>query len=68
MNSDFKDLLSLLAQHEVKFFVVGGYTVMLYGEPRHTKDIAIAIESDNLLRFSIGVLPDEKSEIRSLLR
>lgn len=43
MNSDFKDLLSLLNQFGAKYLVVGGYAVMLYTEPRYTKDLDLAI-------------------------
>ncbi|MEQ1932956.1 MAG: DUF6036 family nucleotidyltransferase [Fimbriimonadaceae bacterium] len=46
MNSDFKELLSLFNQYDVKYMVVGGYAVMLYSEPRYTKDIDIAISRD----------------------
>jgi len=31
MNSEFNELLSLFAKHEVRFLVVGGYAVMKYG-------------------------------------
>ena len=27
MNSDFKDLLSVFAKHQVRYFVAGGYAV-----------------------------------------
>ena len=33
---DFKELLSVLEKHEVRYLVVGGYAVMLYSEPRST--------------------------------
>ncbi len=48
-SQDFKELLSTLAKHEVRYLVVGGYAVMLYAEPRWTKDldIWIAIDSRN---------------------
>ena len=46
MNSDFKDLLRLLAEREVKFLVIGGYAVMHYAEPRYTKDLDIMIGTD----------------------
>lgn len=44
MNSDFSDLLRLLAEHQVKFLVVGGYAVIRYTEPRYTKDLDLWIE------------------------
>jgi len=37
--SDFRDLLSILVEDEVRFLVVGGFAVMKYTEPRFTKDL-----------------------------
>lgn len=39
VNSDFKELLKILADKGVKYLVIGGYAVILYGEPRYTKDL-----------------------------
>ncbi len=52
MNSDFEELLSLFNANDVKYLVVGGYAVMLYTEPRYTKDLDIWIEpsEDNAAR------------------
>lgn len=52
MNSDFKDLLKILLENDVKFMVVGGYAVIRYTEPRYTKDLDILISptSDNAAR------------------
>jgi hypothetical protein len=52
LNSSFKDLLSVLNRCEAKYLVVGGYAVMLYTEPRYTKDLDLWIEStpDNAQR------------------
>jgi hypothetical protein len=52
MNSDFEELLSLFNVNDVKYLVVGGYAVMLYTEPRYTKDLDIWIEpsADNAAR------------------
>jgi len=46
---DFKELLNLFKKHNVKYMVVGGYAVMLYTEPRFTKDldIFISVEKKN---------------------
>ena len=44
-NSLFKDLLNALNRCEVKYLVVGGYAVMLYTEPRFTKDLDIWVEA-----------------------
>ena len=46
MNSDFKDLLSSLNRHKVKYLIIGGYAVMRYTEPRYTKDLDIWLEAD----------------------
>jgi len=44
-NSDFKELLNALNEYEVKYLVIGGYAVMLYTEPRFTKDLDIWVEA-----------------------
>jgi hypothetical protein len=53
MNSDFTDLLSLLNRFQVRYLVGGGYAVMLYTEPRYTKDldIVIGVEDRDLIGF-----------------
>lgn len=45
-SQDFKELLSILAKHEVRYLVIGGYAVMLYSEPRWTKDLDLWIAID----------------------
>ena len=49
MNSNFKELLSILAAEQVRFLVVGGFAVMHYTEPRYTKDLDlwIALSREN---------------------
>lgn len=44
MNSDFKDLLRIFVEEEVRFLVVGGYAVIHYSQPRYTKDLDLWIE------------------------
>jgi predicted nucleotidyltransferase len=44
MNSDFKDLLTILNDCQVKYLVVGGYAFIHYVEPRYTKDIDLWVE------------------------
>jgi hypothetical protein len=44
-NSNFRDLLSALNRCEAKYLIVGGYAVMLYTEPRFTKDLDVWVES-----------------------
>ncbi len=43
---DFKELLSIMDRHEVRYLVIGGYAVMLYSEPRWTKDLDLWIAID----------------------
>jgi len=45
MSSDFEELLSIFNDHEVRYLIVGGYAVMLYTEPRYTKDLDLWIET-----------------------
>lgn len=53
MNSDFKELLTILNDCQVKFLVVGGYAFIHYAEPRFTKDIDLWIEPsmENAMRL-----------------
>ena len=44
--SDYKELLSILNKHKVKYLIVGAYAVIHYTEPRYTKDLDIWIESE----------------------
>lgn len=45
MNSDFKELLKIFAQYQVKYLVIGGYAVAKHAEPRYTKDLDIWINN-----------------------
>ncbi len=45
MSSDFEELLKLFDDNGVKYLVVGGHAVMLYAEPRYTKDLDVWIEA-----------------------
>ncbi len=44
MNSDFKELLQILYETEVRYLVAGGYAVIHHSQPRYTKDLDIWIE------------------------
>ena len=46
LNQDFKEFLELLAKHEVRYLLVGGYSVAIYGHPRYTKDLDIWVFAD----------------------
>lgn len=45
MSSDFEDLLNAFNENGVKYLIVGGHAVMLYTEPRYTKDLDIWVEA-----------------------
>lgn len=45
MNSDFEELLKAFNEGGVKYLVVGGHAVMLYTEPRYTKDLDLWVEA-----------------------
>jgi len=44
MNSDFKELLQVFNDLEVKYLIVGAYAAMHYSQPRYTKDLDLWIE------------------------
>jgi hypothetical protein len=46
MHSDFKELLSALNAHRVKYLIVGAYAVSIHAQPRATKDIDILVKPD----------------------
>jgi hypothetical protein len=46
MYPDFKELLSVLNEHQVKYLVVGAYAVSIHAQPRATKDIDILVKPD----------------------
>ena len=45
MSSDFEEPLKAFNASNVKYLIVGGHAVMLYSEPRYTKDLDIWIEA-----------------------
>lgn len=45
MNSEFDELLRAFNASGVKYLVVGGHAVMLYTEPRYTKNLDVWIEA-----------------------
>ena len=46
MLSDYRDLLSILNEHHVKYLVIGAYAVAIYAQPRATKDLDILVKAD----------------------
>src|SRR5689334_12778158 len=47
MLSDFKELLSALNAHRVKYLVVGAYAVGVHAQPRATKDLDLLVRRDS---------------------
>jgi hypothetical protein len=45
---DFKELLSVFREFDVRFLVDGGYAVMCYTEPRYTKDLDLWVSTDSV--------------------
>jgi hypothetical protein len=41
VNLDFRDLFAALSAEDAQFLLVGGYAVMVYTEPRYTKDLDV---------------------------
>lgn len=52
LHQDFLDLLSVFAEEQVSYLVIGGYAVGYYASPRFTKDLDLLVEPtpDNLVR------------------
>ena len=45
LNSDFKELVSVLSSARVRYLVVGGHAVIEHTEPRYTKDLDVWVEA-----------------------
>jgi hypothetical protein len=46
MYPDFRELLSVLNAHNVKYLVVGAYAVSAHAQPRATKDLDIWVKPE----------------------
>ena len=46
MHPEFKELLSVLNAHRVKYLVIGAYAVSIHAQPRATKDLDILVKAD----------------------
>ena len=73
MHSDFKELLSTLNAHRVRYLVVGAYAVSIYAQPRATKDLDLLLDGseENLQRAAralarYGAPPNVVEATRSL--
>ena len=52
-NLDFRDFISSLNKHEVKYVLVGGYSVILHGYSRTTGDMDLWVERTEENYFKI---------------
>jgi Nucleotidyl transferase of unknown function (DUF2204) len=46
MHSDYRELLSILNAHRIKYLIIGAYALAIHAQPRATKDIDILIKAD----------------------
>ena len=53
LNEDFSEFARLLEEADVKYLIVGGYSVALHGFPRYTGDIDffVAISPENATKL-----------------
>jgi hypothetical protein len=45
MYADFKELLSVFNEQQVKYLIVGAYAVAIHAQPRATKDLDVLVEA-----------------------
>lgn len=43
---DFEDLLAALAEHDVRYLIIGGLAFIFHAKPRYTKDMDLWIDPD----------------------
>lgn len=47
LNEDYKEMLQILLDNEIKFLIVGAYAMAAYGYPRATGDFDVWVESSS---------------------
>jgi hypothetical protein len=54
---DFKDFIRFLNEHNVRYLLLGGWAVGIYGNPRATKDIdfLIAVDNENIKKLQMAL-------------
>jgi hypothetical protein len=70
LTQDWREFLSLLISHRVRFVVVGGHAVAIHASPRMTEDLDVFVEPSptnarrlrrTLVEFGFGeAAPDEE--------
>ncbi len=46
MNQDFRELLQIFSDAQVRYLIIGGYAVIKHAEPRYTKDLDLWVSPD----------------------
>lgn len=46
MNQDFRELLQIFGDAQVRYLIIGGYAVIKHAEPRYTKDLDLWVSPD----------------------
>ena len=46
MLSDYRELLSILNAHRVKYLIIGAYAVAIDAQPRAIKDLDVLVKAD----------------------
>ncbi len=47
MNQDFRELLQIFRDAQVRYLIIGGYAVIKHAEPRYTKDLDLWVSPDS---------------------
>lgn len=63
MSSDYRDLLEALDAFGVRYLIVGAHAVMMYTEPRLTKDLDLWVAADaKNVAEQVGYFPEAASQ------
>jgi hypothetical protein len=46
VNQDFRELLQIFSDAQVRYLIIGGYAVIKHAEPRYTKDLDLWVSPD----------------------
>lgn len=55
--TDFEDLLTALAEHQVRYLIIGGLAFIYHAKPRYTKDLDLWVDpaADNIERVNAAL-------------
>jgi len=68
LKADYKDMIKILLEENVKFILVGGIAVILYGHVRGTKDLDLWVyaNSQNAPLLIFTYAPQDLAEMVTL--